>query len=85
MLTVYESKQKRIAQFGAQTAFKRTLPFSEVKVLTELLPYLKKSLNVIDAEVFLADDAKQKDERGFTKTLIENAEPGNPGFEFRNV
>ena len=77
--------QKRIAQFGAQTAFKRTLPFSEAKVLNEVVPYIKKSLNLVDAEVWMADDAKQKDEPGFTKMLIENAEPGSPGFEFRNV
>lgn len=77
--------QKTIAQFGARTAFQRTLPFSEAKVLNELLPYLKKSLNLVEVEVWMVDDALQKNEPGFSKTIIESAEPGNPAFEFRNV
>lgn len=77
--------QKRISQFGAQTAFNRSVPFSEVKVLHEILPYLKRTLNLEDAEVHLADDAKQKDLSTLTKALIESAEPGNPAFEYYNV
>ncbi|KZT05237.1 leucine-tRNA ligase [Laetiporus sulphureus 93-53] len=77
--------KKRIAQFGAQTAFNRTVPFSEVKVLEQILPYLKKTLNLVDAEVLLADDAKAKATDTFTKSIIEGAEPGNPAFEYRNV
>lgn len=33
----------------------------------------------------MADDALQKDEPGFSKGIIEQAEPGSPAFEFRNV
>ncbi|EJD05001.1 leucine-tRNA ligase [Fomitiporia mediterranea MF3/22] len=77
--------KKRIAQFGAKTAFQRSLPFSESAVLSELLPYLKKSLNLVDAEVLMVDDALQKEGPGFSKTIIEQAEPGSPAFEFRNV
>ena len=71
-------------QFGAQTAFKRTLPFSEEKVLHELVPYLKKTLNLVEVELWKVEDALKQTE-GFTKSLIDNAEPGSPGFEFRNV
>ncbi|KAH8114896.1 leucine-tRNA ligase [Phellopilus nigrolimitatus] len=77
--------KKRIAEFGARMAFQRTLPFSESTLLSVLLPYLKKSLNLVDAEVLMADDALAKDEPGYTKFIIESAEPGSPAFEFRNV
>ncbi|ESK89942.1 leucine-trna ligase [Moniliophthora roreri MCA 2997] len=77
--------KKRMAQFGAQTAFRRALPFSEREVLLEVLPYLKKSLNLEDAQVMLADEARTKEEPGYTKSIIESSEPGNPAFEYRNV
>ena len=70
-----------MAQFGAQTAFKRTLPFVEAEVLQELIPYLKKSLNLVDVEVWSAEEAKKKNEPGFTPFIIDNAVPGSPCFE----
>ena len=79
-------EQKRMAQFGAHTAFNRTLPFSELTVLNEFLPYLKRTLNLQDAEVlFVEDSLKRESEPGFTKAIIECAEPGAPAFEYRNV
>lgn len=77
--------QRRIAQFGAETAFKRTLPFSETQVLAEILPYLKKTLNLVDAEIMLASDAKATVTEASSKLIIESAEPGSPAFEYRNV
>ncbi|KAJ7126518.1 hypothetical protein C8R43DRAFT_1028359 [Mycena crocata] len=78
--------KKRMAQFGAQTAFRRTLPFSERDVLSEIIPYLKKSLTLVDVEVYSVDEALAKaGEHGFTKSIIETSEPGNPAFEYRNV
>ncbi|KAJ3727805.1 hypothetical protein C8R42DRAFT_348132 [Lentinula raphanica] len=78
--------KKRMAQFGAQTAFRRTLPFSEKTVLTELLPYLKKTLNLVDAEIMSVDEAHAKEgEAGYTKSIIDSSEPGSPAFEYRNV
>ncbi|KAJ7163222.1 hypothetical protein C8R46DRAFT_1193733 [Mycena filopes] len=78
--------KKRMAQFGAQTAFRRTLPFSERDVLSEITPYLKKSLALADVEVYSVDEALQKpDGEGFTKTIIGTSEPGNPAIEYRNV
>lgn len=75
-----------MAQYGAQTAFRRSLPFSESAVLQELLPYLKKSLNLVDAEVLSVEEAiKHVDEPGYTKSIIEASEPGSPAFEYRNV
>ncbi|KAJ6478559.1 hypothetical protein C8R47DRAFT_1138813 [Mycena vitilis] len=77
--------KKRMAQFGAQTAFRRTLPFSEQDVLSEIIPYLKKSLNLVDVEVYSIVDALAKQEEGFTKSIIDTSEPGNPAVEYRNV
>lgn len=74
-----------MTQFGAETAFNRTVPFSEVDVLSEFLPYLKRTLDLVEVEVLLAEDAKSKEGPGFTKTIIESAEPGSPAFEYRNV
>ncbi|KAG5339737.1 hypothetical protein C0989_003925 [Termitomyces sp. Mn162] len=78
--------KKRMAQFGAQTAFRRALPFSESQVLREILPYLTKSLGLVDAEVLSVEEARQKEgERGYTKSIIDSSEPGTPAFEYRNV
>ena len=75
-----------MGQFGAQTAFRRTLPFSEVQVLNEILPYLKKSLGLVDARVVSVEEARKREgEPGYTKSIIETSEPGSPAFEYRNV
>ncbi|KAI0312264.1 hypothetical protein OF83DRAFT_1147006 [Amylostereum chailletii] len=77
--------KKRIAEFGAETAFKRQLPFSEQTVLGEVLPYLKRTLNLVDAEIFSVEEALAKAEPGFSKMIVDSSEPGSPAFEFRNV
>ncbi|KAF8886349.1 hypothetical protein BD779DRAFT_1662735 [Infundibulicybe gibba] len=78
--------KKRITQFGAQTAFRRALTFSERAVLTEILPYLKKSLGLMGAEVLSVDKARTKEgESGYTKSIIDTSEPGSPAFEYYNV
>ncbi|KAJ3929636.1 MAG: hypothetical protein NXY57DRAFT_397183 [Lentinula lateritia] len=78
--------KKRMAQLGAQTAFRRTLPFSEKVVLTELLPYLKKTLSLVDADILSVDEAHAKEnEAGYSKSIIDSSEPGSPAFEYRNV
>ena len=57
-----------MAQFGTQTAFNRTVPFSEVKVLHEILPYLKRTLNLTDAEMRALDDLSVR--KDLTKTAV---------------
>ncbi|RDX44991.1 hypothetical protein OH76DRAFT_1421083 [Lentinus brumalis] len=47
---------------------------SEVKVLHEILPYLKRTLNLADAEVLSVEEAKSKDLSVLTKALVESAE-----------
>lgn len=51
-------------------------------MLKEILPYLKKTLDLVDAEIFTADEAVAK---GSNKMIVESAEPGSPAFEYRNV
>ena len=75
-----------MSQYGAETAFRRTLPFSETLVLRELLTYLKKTLNLIEAEVMSVEDARSMEqEKGYTKSIIDTSEPGSPAFEYYNV
>ena len=78
-------EQKRMAQYGAETAFRRTLPFSEGTVLSELLPYLRKTLSLTDASVLSVEEALKKEEKGYSKSTIDTSEPGSPAFEYYNV
>lgn len=75
-----------MAQFGARTAFRRTLSFVEKEVLKEIAPHIKKSLALVDVEIFSVDEALTKtDEPGYSKIIIDTSEPGNPAFEYHNV
>jgi leucyl-tRNA synthetase len=75
-----------MTQFGAQTAFRRTLSFVEEVVLKEIAPYIKKSLALADVEILSVNDALAKtNEPGYTKNIIDTSEPGNPAFEYHNV
>ena len=75
-------------EFGAETAFKRKLPFVETDVLREVLPYLKRTLNLVDVEVLSVEEALAQVEAGkagYSRMIAESSEPGSPAFEFRNV
>ncbi|KAF9477977.1 leucyl-tRNA synthetase [Pholiota conissans] len=75
--------KRRMAQYGAETAFRRALPFSESAVLRELLPYLKKTLNLAEADVFSVEVARQNE--AYNSAIIDTSEPGSPAFEYYNV
>ncbi|KIL65368.1 hypothetical protein M378DRAFT_125552 [Amanita muscaria Koide BX008] len=78
--------KKRMGQYGAATAFRRTLAFSESQVLIEIVSYLKKTLGLVDAEVLTVEEARQREgESGITKSIFDSSEPGTPAFEYRNV
>lgn len=75
-----------MSQLGAKTAFRRKLTFSETDVLTVLLPYLKKTLQLAGAEVLTVDEARKSEgQPGFSKGIIDTSEPGAPAFEYRNT
>lgn len=57
-------------------------------MLREVLPYLKRTLNLVDVEVLSVEDALahvEAGETGYSRMIIDSSEPGSPGFEFRNV
>ncbi len=82
--------QKRIAQYGVGTAFKRTLPFNEAKTLKMILPYLLRNLGFVEGEVMTQEEAQVRVEAAGkdaaewkgAAAAIESAEPGQPGFQF---
>ena len=57
-------------------------------MLREILPYLKRTLNLVDVEILSADEALEHvvaGKAGYSRMIIESSEPGSPAFEFRNV
>ncbi|KAF7297088.1 hypothetical protein MIND_00941700 [Mycena indigotica] len=77
--------KKRMAQFGAQTAFRRTVPYSERDVLSDIEAYLKRSLGLTKLQVYSVEEALARSEDGFTASVVQSAEPGSPAFEYYNV
>lgn len=56
-------------------------------MLNDLAPYLKRTLQLVDIDVYVAEKAIKEGKQGpgFTKHIIELAEPSQPSFEFMNV
>lgn len=53
--------------------------------MNTFLPYLKRTCGFVEAEVWTVENAAAKmGETGFTQIIIEQAEPGSPGFVFWN-
>lgn len=82
--------KKRIAEFGAEMAFNRQLPFNEKETLAASSGYLKKTLNFRAVHIESAKDAlahadELQGKHGFDRTVVEGAEPGTPSFAFYNV
>jgi leucyl-tRNA synthetase len=68
--------------------FKRKLLFVETDVLQEVLPYLKRTLNLVDVEILSVEEALEHvvvGKAGYSRMIVESSEPGSPAFEFRNV
>jgi leucyl-tRNA synthetase len=60
----------------------------ETEVLREVLPYLKRTLNLVDVEILSVEEALEHvkaGKGGYSRMIIESSEPGSPAFEFRNV
>jgi leucyl-tRNA synthetase len=60
----------------------------ETDVLREVLPYLKRTLNLVDVEILSVEEALEfvgAGKAGYSRMIIESSEPGSPAFEFRNV
>jgi leucyl-tRNA synthetase len=60
----------------------------ETDVLREVLPYLKRTLTLVDVEILSVEEAPEHvvaGKAGYNRMIIESSEPGSPAFEFRNV
>ncbi|SJX62163.1 probable CDC60-leucine--tRNA ligase, cytosolic [Sporisorium reilianum f. sp. reilianum] len=78
--------KKRIADFGAHTAFNRRLPFDEIETLRAASGYFKKSMNFQRISIFSIEDDRDKYEGlGVDAKVLETAEPGLPSFTFLNI
>ncbi|SOV04995.1 probable CDC60 - leucine--tRNA ligase, cytosolic [Ustilago sp. UG-2017a] len=86
MMNFIVTLKKRIADFGAETAFNRLLPFNEIETLKAASGYLKKTMHFKQIHVYSIEDDQQiyKDLRVEEKVL-ENAQPGQPSFAFFNT
>jgi leucyl-tRNA synthetase len=59
-----------------------------VEVLRELAGYLKRTLGLVGVEVVTTEEVQaggKEGEKGFSKHIVEIAEPGSPSYEFVNV
>ena len=57
-------------------------------MLCEILPYLKRTLNLVDVEILSCEEALEHvgaGKTGYSRMIIDSSEPGSPAFEFRNV
>lgn len=88
--SIHYRMQKRIAEFGASTAFTRTLPFVELDCLAVLAPYMEKNLSLVSVEVVTVEEAtelmdkgdKKEYEEGWIRASLEEAQPGAPSVTF---
>jgi leucyl-tRNA synthetase len=81
--------QKRVLTVG-ETAFSRSLPFSELDTLQLLKPLIEVSmkyrdLQIVSAEEALEHIAKNGESDTWSKERAESAEPGSPALQFWNV
>jgi len=85
-----QNLKKRIGQFGASVAFKRTLPFNERETLEVAMPYLKRTLGVVSGEVFTQEEGRALVAANAEATwksaggAVEASEPGQPGIQMWN-
>lgn len=77
--------KKRIADFGAQTAFNRLLPFDEIATLRAAAGYFKKSMHFSHIHIYQIEDKDSYKDVDVDDKVLEAAEPGQPSFAFFNV
>jgi len=58
------------------------LLFSELEVLTLLVPYIKKNLKMQDVNVMTVEEGRKA--ASAPVALLDQAEPGTPAFNFFN-
>lgn len=71
--------KRRLQVEPPTTVFERRLVFDEVETLKQVLPTLKKNTGCQRIDILIVEDGKG------LSPIAENAEPGNPKFEFANI
>lgn len=72
--------KRRLQAEPPTTVFERKLVFDEVETLKQVLPMLKKNTGCQRIDILTVEDGG----KGLS-LIAENAEPGNPKFEFANI
>lgn len=72
--------KRRLQVEPSKTVFKRKLVFDEVETLKQVLPMLKKNTGCQRIDILIVEDGGKE-----LSSIAENAEPGNPKFEFMNI
>lgn len=72
--------KRRLQAEPPTTVFERKLVFDEVETLKQVLPMLKKNTGCQRIDILTVEDGG----KGLSP-IAENAEPGNPKFEFANI
>lgn len=83
-----QSLKKRLttATESPTEVFSRVLPFDEHKILSAMLPVLKKNTGCVDVQIVTVKDESQLEKNGGPlPNFAESAVPGQPSFHFENV
>lgn len=72
--------KRRLQVEPPATVFERKLVFNEVETLKQVLPTLKKNTGCQNIDIVIVEDGGNG-----LSSIAENAEPGNPKFEFANI
>lgn len=72
--------KRRLANEPPTVVFERKLVFDEVETLKQVLPALKKNTGCQQIDIVVVEEGG----KGLSP-IAENAEPGNPKFEFENI
>lgn len=75
-----QSLKRRLANEPPKTVFERKLVFDEVETLKQVLPALRKNTGCQQIDVVVVEECGKS-----LSSIAENAEPGNPKFEFENI
>lgn len=86
--------KRRLANEPPTTVFERKLVFDEVETLKQVLPTLRKNTGCKEIKIVVVEDGRKTGRKvgdgeptamGGVSSIAENAEPGNPRFEFENI
>ena len=83
------TEQRKVVESG-QSAFNRSLPFSELGALRLLTPFMRSSLKYNECYVVSVEEAEKEiaahgEKDGWSKEKMDASEPGAPAVQFWNA